>query len=112
MGSLIGGGSAKRAAKEQARALDRQTELQTKQTNYQVEAMARMMADAQANQVATEYAERLLSRPIENVDVTLGTADLDLMTDNLLGRRRTTRQRYQRPAPVTTNSRVTQVDLL
>lgn len=98
MGSLTGGGSAKRAALAQAAALDRQTEAQTRNTNYQVEAMASMMANAQASQIASEYAEKLLSRPIENVDVTLGTSDLDLRTDDLLGRRRTTRQQY-RPVP-------------
>lgn len=105
MGSIFGGGSAKRAALKQAEALDRQTELQTEQTNRQVEAMAQQMANAQARQIATEYAEKLLSTPIEDVDVTLGTSDLDLMTDDLLGRRRTTRQQYQRPAPVPTRRR-------
>lgn len=97
MGSLTGGGSAKRAALQQAAALDRQTNAQTLSANYQVEAMARMMADTQAKQVAQGFAEQLLSRPIETVDVTLGTSDLDLATDDLLGRRRTTRQRYQTP---------------
>lgn len=105
MGSILGGGSAKRAAKEQAAALDRQTQMQTTQTNYQVQAMASMMADAQAKLVAQEYADKLLSRPIDRVNVTLGQSDLDVRTDELLGRRRTTRQQYQ--LPTTQESRLT-----
>lgn len=97
MGSLLGGGSAKRAAQRQADAADRQTKLQTETTNYQIKAMSDQMAQAAAQQAANEYANKLLGTPIENVDVTLGTSDLDLKTDNLLGRRRTTRQAYQRP---------------
>lgn len=111
MGSITGGGSAKRAALAQAAALDRQTQMQTLQTGYEVEAMAQMMANTQAQQVATEYAERLLSRPMETVEVTLGTSDLDLRTDDLIGRRRTTRQQYQRPTP-TAQSRLTQQNAL
>src|SRR5690554_1754701 len=111
LNSLFGGGSAKRAAQEQAAALDRQTRLQTAQTKYQVEAMTRQMANAQAQQIASEYAEQLLGRPIERVDVNLGTSDLDLATDDLLGRRRTTRQQYQRVVP-SSRSRVTAEPML
>lgn len=106
MGSLFGGGSAKRAAKEKAAAIDRQTKLQTQQTNLQVEAMADQMAQAAARQQASEYAQQLLGQPLEQVDVTLGTSDLDLATDDLIGRRRTRRQTYQRVIP-TAQSRVT-----
>jgi hypothetical protein len=106
MGSSIGGGSSKTAAKKQAAAIDRQTNLQTKQTNYQIQAMADQMATAAAQQAASEYAEKLLSAPPETVDITLGSSDLDLMTNDLIGRRRTNRQMYQRIVP-TAQSRVT-----
>lgn len=106
MGEIFGGGSAKRAAKANAAALDRQTNLQTQSTNYQIKAMSDQMAQAAAQQAATEYAEQLLGRPQETVDVTLGTSDLDLQTDNLLGRRRTRRQLFQRIVP-TAQSRLT-----
>lgn len=106
MGSIFGGGSAKKAAKKQAAAIDRQTDLQTQQTNYQIQAMADQMATAAAQQAASEYAEKLLGAPIETVDVTLGASDLDLKTDDLIGRRRTTRQQYQRIVP-TAQSRLT-----
>ncbi len=108
MGSVFGGGSAKKAALKQAAALDKQTELSTLSTGYQVEAMAAQMRNTQAQQIASEYAEQLLSRPIDSVDVTLGTSDLDLATDGLLGRRRTSRSTYQRVAP-TAKSRATQL---
>jgi len=111
MGSIIGGGSAKKAAQKQADALDRQTLANTKNANYQVEAMADMMAQAQAAKVAAAYAERLLSKPIDSVNVTLGTSDLDVQTDNLLGRRRTTRQSYQAPVTPTAQSRITRQPL-
>lgn len=110
MGSLFGGGSAKRAAKEQAAALDRQTNSQTQQANYQAQAMADQMTQAVAAQAAAEYAEKLLGAPIEAVDVTLGTSDLDARTDDLIGRRRTTRQNYQRIVP-TAQSRLTRAPM-
>jgi hypothetical protein len=106
MGSIVGGGSAKKAALRQAAATDRQTNLQTQSTNYQIEAMANQMATAAAQQAASEYADKLLSQPIDNVDVTLGTSDLDLKTNDLIGRRRTSRQTYQRIVP-TAQSRLT-----
>lgn len=106
MGSILGGGSAKKAALKQAASIDRQTNLQTQQTNYQIQAMADQMATAAAQQAASEYAEKLLGAPIETVGVTLGTSDLDLKTDDLIGRRRTTRQQYQRIVP-TAQSRLT-----
>lgn len=106
MGSVFGGGSAKKAALKQADALDRQTNNQTQQANFQAQAMADQMTQAVAAQAAAEFAEQLLGKPIENVDVTLGTSDLDMRTDDLIGRRRTTRQTYQRVVP-TAQSRLT-----
>ena len=106
MGSTIGGGSSKTAAKKQAAAIDKQTRLQTMQTNYQIQAMADQMATAAAQQAASEYADKLLSAPIDTVDITLGTSDLDLKTNDLIGRRRTNRQTYQRIVP-TSASRLT-----
>lgn len=111
MGSLIGGGSAKRAAKKQAAAIDKQTNLQTQSTNYQIKAMADQMANAAAQQAAAEYAEKLLGKPIDTVDVTLGTSDLDIQTDNLMGRRRNMRDDYRRIAP-SAASRVTTLQVL
>ena len=108
MGSIVGGGSAKRAALKQVQALDRQTNLQTQQANYQAQAMADQMTQAVAAQAAAEYAEQLLGAPIDNVDVTLGTSDLDIRTNDLIGRRRTKRQTYQRVVP-TAQSRLTRV---
>lgn len=110
MGSFVGGGSAKKAALKQVAAMDRQTNNQTQQTNYQALAMADQMTQAVAAQAAAEYAEKLLGTPIENVDVTLGTSDLDLRTDGLIGRRRTQRQTYQRVVP-TAQSRLTRAPL-
>lgn len=106
MGSVFGGGSAKKAAKKQAAAIDKQTNLQTQSTNFQIKAMADQMANAAAQQAAAEYAEKLLGNPIDTVDVTLGTSDLDIQTDNLLGRRRNVRNDYQRIVP-TAASRLT-----
>lgn len=108
MGELFGGGSAKRAAQQQAAAIDRQTRSSTINTNYQIQSMADQLANAAAAQTAREYAEQLLSRPLETVDVTLGTSDLDVRTDNLLGRRRPVRSAYfGSPTPPTAASRVT-----
>lgn len=107
MGSVFGGGSAKKAAKMQAAALDRQTNLQTQNTNYQIQAMADQMANAAAQQAASEYAEKLLGAPLDTVDVTLGTSDVDLQTDDLLGRKRTARAAYTRPVAPTAASRLT-----
>ena len=106
MGSTLGGGSSKTAAKKQAAAIDKQTRLQTMQTNYQIQAMADQMATAAAQQAASEYAEKLLGAPIDTVDITLGTSDLDLKTNDLIGRRRNDRQAYQRIVP-TSASRLT-----
>ncbi|AMW36093.1 hypothetical protein HOR13_gp24 [Xanthomonas phage XAJ24] len=107
MGEVFGGGSAKKAALKQAAALDRQTNLQTQTTNYQIQAYADQMATAAAQQAASEYAEKLLSTPVDTVDVTLGTTDLDLQTNDLIGRRRTTRSTYTRPVTTTAASRLT-----
>lgn len=95
MGSLFGGGSAKSAALKKAAALDRQTNLQTQNVNEQARAMSDQMAAAAANQVATEFARDLLGRPLETVDVQLGVSDLDIATDDLLGRRTSVRDQYR-----------------
>lgn len=98
---------AKKASRDQVAAINRQIDLETKQTNYQAEALAAQMAQTQARMIAQEYAEKLLSKPIDKVDVTLGTSDLDIATDNLLGRRKATRQTYRQEIPQTQQSRVT-----
>lgn len=107
MGEIFGGGSAKRAALKQAAAIDKQTNLQTLTTNYQIQAMSDQMANAAAQQAASEYAQKLLGEPLPTVDVTLGTSDLDLQTNDLIGRRKTTRSTYTRPVIATSASRLT-----
>ncbi|AMM44662.1 hypothetical protein [Xanthomonas phage f20-Xaj] len=109
MGEVFGGGSAKRAALKQVAAIDKQTNLQTQSTNYQIQAMADQMAQAAAQQAASEYAEKLLSAPVDTVDVRLGTSDLDLQTADLIGRRKTARSAYTRPVTTTAASRLTTV---
>jgi hypothetical protein len=109
MGDIFGGGSAKKATLKQVEAIDKQTRLQTQNTNFQVQAYADQMAQAAAQQAASEYAEKLLSSPLETVDVTLGTSDLDLKTDDLIGRRRSIRSTYTRPVLNTAASRLTGV---
>lgn len=106
MGDIFGGGSAKKAALKQAAAIDRQTNLQTQQTNMQIQAFADQLASQAAQQAASEYAEQLLNRPMEIAQVRLGTSDLDLATNDLIGRRVTNRDRYQRVSP-TAQSRLT-----
>lgn len=95
MGSVLGGGGAKKAAKAQAAAIDKQTNLQTATTNAQVQALSDQMANAAAQQVATEYAQRLLDKPAETVAVQLGTSDLALKTADLMGTRPNARAKYQ-----------------
>lgn len=107
LGDILGTNAAKKAAKDQVAAINKQIDLETKQTNYQAQALADQMAQAQARLIAQEYADKLLSKPIDKVDVTLGTSDLDIRTDNLLGRRKATRQTYQQQIPQTRQSSVT-----
>lgn len=95
MGSIVGGGGAKRAAKRQARAIEEQTRNNVIAANAQAEAMAQQMANAQAMRVATKRAEELLSTPAEVAKVSLRPQDVDDNGD-LLTRRRTTRSTYQR----------------
>lgn len=101
MGSVLGGGGAKKAAKAQAAAIDRQTTLQTATTNAQVQALADQMAGAAAQQVATEYAQKLLDKPAETVDVQLGTSDVGARTQDLMGLKPNARTKYQQLNVVT-----------
>lgn len=104
MGSFLGGGSARKAAKIQAKAIAAQTKLNVAQANYAAESATQQMAQAQAQRAAVDYAERLLSVPQEQAQVNLAPQET-LATDGLLERRRTIRDTYRGRAP-STRSRV------
>ncbi len=95
MGSVFGGGSAKKAAKAQARAIREQTRLNVQQANLQAESAAQQMASAQANRAASDYAERLLSKPVEQASVSLAPNESVVQDGDLLSRLRTTRDAYR-----------------
>jgi hypothetical protein len=95
MGSFLGGGSAKKAAKAQARAIREQTRLNVQQANLQAESSAQQMAAAQAQRAAADYAERLLSKPAEQASVSLAPNETVAQDDGLLGRLRTVRDSYR-----------------
>lgn len=98
MGSFLGGGSAKKAAKIQAKAIAEQTKLNVAQANYAAESATQQMAQAQAQRAASDYAERLLSVPQEQAQVNLAPQET-LTDDGLLQRRRTIRDTYRGRAP-------------
>lgn len=96
MGELFGGGSAKRAAKEQARATREAARAAAKASNYQAEAAAQQMTLAADQRSQQQMANDLLSTPMESATVDLASeSDVDVADDDLLTRRRTTRQTYQ-----------------
>lgn len=95
MGELFGGGSAKRAAREQAAATRDAARRASIQAGYQAEAAAQQMTLAQDQRAAQAAANDLLSTPMESAEVDLA-ADADVADeDDLLTRRRSTRQTYQ-----------------
>ena len=95
MGSFFGGGSAKKAAKKQAAAIREQTRMNVQQANLQAESAAQQMAQAQANRAASDYAERLLSKPIEQASVSLAPNEDVAQGDSLLDRARGVRDTYR-----------------
>lgn len=97
MGSLFGGGSAAKAAKRQAEATEKAARDAARQANFQAEAAAQSMTLAQEQRKATAAAEDLLSTPMENATVDLAQSPDEGEDDDLLTRRKTTRQKYQAP---------------
>lgn len=95
MGELFGGGDAKKAAKEQAAATREAARLQSQSANYQAEAAAQQMTLAQEQHQQQQLANDLLSKPMDSATVDLASDDNADEGDDLLTKRRTTRQTYQ-----------------
>lgn len=94
MGSIFGGGSAKKAAKRQTEAIREQTRLQVQSGNFAAQAAIQQMTEAQQARTNQEYVEDLLGTPVETADVNLNP-QREEATGEVLRRRRTTRQQYQ-----------------
>lgn len=96
MGELFGGGSAKKAAKEQAKATREAARQAALQSNYQAEASAQQMTLASEQRAQQQIANDLLSTPMESATVDLASeSDAGDGGDDLLTKRRSTRQSYQ-----------------
>lgn len=93
--STFGGGNAKKAAKMQVAALDRQTRANTRQAGLTAEAAANQIRNVTLNDAATSYAESLLNRPVETVDVRL--APDDVSRGDPRRRRQGVRDQYMSP---------------
>lgn len=100
MGSLFGGGSAKRAAEKQAQATRDAARDASRANNYAAEAAANQIALSQQLKAAQAFADDLLTQnPVGVADVRLSvdaTAQDDLLGADYdpLRRRRTTRDTY------------------
>lgn len=100
MGSLFGGGSAKRAAEAQAKATRDAARDASRANNYAAEAAANQIALSQELRSAQQYADDLLTQnPVDVADVRLSadaTGEDDLLGGDYdpLRRRRTTRDTY------------------
>lgn len=86
----------KKAAQEQADATRAAANMSARQANFQAEAAAQQMSQAQEQRTQQQYAQDLLSKPMESAQVDLADTEDD-REDDLLTRRRTTRQSYQKP---------------
>jgi len=95
MGSLFGGGDAKKAAKIQADATTAAAKAQAEQANYAAMASAQQQSLATEQRAAQQKANDLLSTPMESATVDLAADEGDDNAD-LLKRKKTTRQTYQR----------------
>lgn len=96
MGSFLGGGSAKKAAKEQAR-INRAAARSNQLTlNAQAEGDAQQMAQAQAARASADYAEKLLGTPQETAEVNLAPDNTTTTDEGLLTQGRTVRQLYSK----------------
>jgi len=95
MGDLFGGGSAKKAAKEQAAATKAAARLAAISANSQAEAAANQMKQAGELQSARAAAEDLLDTPMESATVDLSVQDDNADDGDLLKRRRPVRSTYR-----------------
>lgn len=81
LSSLWGGGSARRAAKEQAKAIRDQTAANVAQAGAAAEAAAAQIRNTMATEAATEYAKSILNVPMEQVNVRLAPQEQVATTD-------------------------------
>lgn len=96
MGFLyLGRNDARNAARRQEQAVRDSARLQTISANSAAAASAQSMALAQQNRAESRKAEDLLSTPMESATVDLAAPADEGGDDDLLTRRRTTRQTYQ-----------------
>ncbi|UYA98866.1 hypothetical protein IVIADoCa7_40 [Xanthomonas phage vB_Xar_IVIA-DoCa7] len=95
MGSWLGGGGAKKAAKRQADAMEKQAAATALNAGFQAEAMANQMSNAFSQRQAESYVEALLTTPQEQVSVNLAPQE-ESATD-LRTRRRGVRSTYRAP---------------
>lgn len=93
LGSIFGGGDAKKAAKIQAEATREATRASVAQAGYAAEAAASQIRNTMLNEAATEYAKSLLGRPMEQVNVRLAPQEQAMTTDRT-ARRRGVRDTY------------------
>ncbi|AHB12126.1 hypothetical protein Paz_29 [Xylella phage Paz] len=90
LSSIWGGGDAKRAAKMQADAIKEQTAATVRQAGLAAEQAASQIRNTMLTETATQYAQTLLGRPMEQVNVRLAPQEQAATTD------RTQRQRSVR----------------
>lgn len=95
--SLFGGGSAKRAAKEQAAAIRAQTAATVRQAGVAAQAAADTMRNTLLNEQAATYARELLSAPAETVNVRLAPSETPA-SGNVAQRTANTRDAYRTPS--------------
>lgn len=91
--STWGGGNAKKAAKEQAKAIREQTQDQVRTAGYAAAAAANQQRNMQLTEAATEYAKSILGVPMETVSVRLAPEEQTASTD-LRKRKRGIRDTY------------------
>lgn len=96
MGDLTG---AKKAAKLQSAATNRAADMQAKADREAAQAAQYSLETATAQDKASREAAALLSTPLDQVDVALGSNLNDGMSvDQATGKRRTVRQQFRFPA--------------
>lgn len=98
MGFLLGTGSAKKAAKEQAAATLASANMQANSDRMAAQAAVSAQSNMLAQQRAAQAAAELLSTPQEKVDVQLATDPTPAEIDPDTGRRKSTRSPFQAKA--------------
>ncbi|QEG09751.1 scaffolding protein [Stenotrophomonas phage StenM_174] len=93
IGSIFGGGDAKKAAKIQAEAIREQTAATVRQAGLAAEQAANQIRNTMLEEQATQYAKTILGRPMEQVNVRLAPASQAQTTDRT-GRQVSTRDTY------------------